>query len=237
MRYMFFFAHPDDETIGTTSTMKKLTDQGDEVIVVTATDGAAGEVHERSKKDLEKFGTLAKLRRHELEQVSKLLGVKESLVLDFQDGEMTNKQVWGELTSTFIDLIDTYKPDFVVTFDHSGWYFHLDHVGVSIATTLAFHQSTHRPEALLLSYVQVEGSKWKYVFPTHLPITHVVDASDHKELKIQALELHASQDVEKIKEKVRKESPHRELFQLVFATEKGEKIMKKHPIFQSLHQK
>ncbi len=234
MTYLFIFAHPDDETVACAATMKQLIDAGDEVIVISATDGSAGEVHKRAQSDFKKFGSVGELRRHELKQVSELLRVTKLHILDFTDGKITNEEVWGKLKEAIMDLIEQYKPVGIITFDHSGWYFHLDHVGVSIATTLAFQQSMHRPEFLLFSYMKVEGSKWKYVYPEKLPITHVVLCAEHRDLKISALKLHASQDMKLIHDKVQTEKDHSEIYQLVSATKKGEQMLKKHPVFHTV---
>jgi LmbE family N-acetylglucosaminyl deacetylase len=232
MRYLLLFAHPDDESFGCAGTIKKLIDQGDEVIIVSATDGAAGEVHETAQQKLEELGSVGELRRAELSQVSQFLNVTKLHILHFQDGEITNAQVWGKLRETFIDLIDQYKPDAVVTFDHSGWYFHLDHVGVSIAATLAFQQSTHRPEVLLFSYFRVSALKWKYIFAEKLPITHVVNIADLKEFKMNVLDLHASQDTTMYREKMLHDAKHQELYSVAMATEKGKKILEESKIFE-----
>ncbi len=233
MTYIFFFAHPDDETVACAATIKLLVANGDEVVVVSATDGSAGEIMEVAKPKLAEFGSLAALRRHELKQVTDLLGVTQLHILDFQDGEITNQQVWTSLKSAFIDLINQYKPQVVITFDHSGWYFHLDHVGVSIAATLAFQEAEHRADVLFHSFMKVKNrtQKWKYIFADELPISHRVNATLHRELKLAALRLHESQNISSIHEKVLSEKNHQELYQMVIATPMGEKMMANHPIF------
>ncbi len=238
MTYLFLFAHPDDETIACAGTMKQLIDAGEEVILVSATKGEAGEVvTAEAKKQLAKFGSVAALRQYELEQVSQLLNVSKLKFLDFEDGEITNKTVWGPLTNAFIELFDSYKPDVVVTFDHSGWYYHLDHVGVSIAATLAYQKAKHVPDVFLLSYLQVEGSKWKYFYPEKLPITHRVDATGQRDLKLQALDLHNSQDTKTVEAKIARETPHYEVYQLAAASAAGQKLMENSRIFQKVTEK
>ena len=65
-----------------------------------------------------------------------------------------------------IDRIEKYQPEIVVTFDHSGWYFHLDHVGVSIATLRAVQRAKHKVAALLFTLFHPPGIKikWPYVY-------------------------------------------------------------------------
>ncbi|CAN5275683.1 hypothetical protein BH10PAT2_BH10PAT2_1240 [soil metagenome] len=234
MTYMFIFAHPDDETVACSATIKQLIDAGEKVILVTATDGSAGEVMEQAQKRLKEFGSVAALRRKELKEVAQLLNVTELHILDFKDGEINNKQVWTELKTAFIELMNQYKPDAVITFDHSGWYFHLDHVGVSIAATLAFQEAEHKADALLHTFIQIksEDQKWKYIFPETLPITHLVSANHLREFKLKVLAAHASQNIEVISQKVHDEVDHQEIYQLVLSSEKGKQLFENHSLFK-----
>ena len=43
-----FHAHPDDESVSTGVTLAKYADEGHRVVVATATDGSAGEIHNLS---------------------------------------------------------------------------------------------------------------------------------------------------------------------------------------------
>ena len=210
MKFLCLWAHPDDEVIGAGGTVRLLADLGHEVIVATATDGGAGEGGDPL--------TLGAVRREELQRSCNILGVKEVRVLDFKDGEMNNQLVWGPLTQTFVELIDAYMPDLVITFDHSGWYFHLDHVGVSIAATVACQQAKHKPTGLLLNLHKpaTAGIRWKYVFADKLPATHVVDISRVKDVKIQAMKAHVSQNNPTFLENLETNPHPQEMFQLAF---------------------
>ena len=234
MKYLFIFAHPDDETVSCSATMRQLLNNGDQVVIASVTDGAAGEIHERAQEDLKKHGSLAKLRRAELKKVTDVIGVQDLRYLDFSDGEITNKMVWDTLLKKITELIEDVKPNAVITFDHTGWYFHLDHVGTSIATTLAFQQAAHTSDILFHAHMKVEGAeaKWKYIFPKKLPITHVVNAAPQRDMKLRAMELHASQDLDSVKEKVTSEENHQELFQAVFTTKNGKALLRNHPVFK-----
>jgi len=211
MRCLFIFAHPDDETVSCAITIKKLTEAGHEVTVVSVTDGGAGEVMRCA-----------------------FLGVKKLDILNFKDGEITNQEVWGKLSIACQEKIDEYQPDLLVTFDHTGWYFHLDHVAVSIATTLAANQAKHSPQIFFHTLMLVENTKWSYVFPKNLPVTHQVDSSQNREVKIEAMRLHASQDLDTVKRWVEERQPYFELFQLVSATSEGEKMLQNQSIFDKV---
>jgi len=235
LKYLFIFAHPDDETVACAGTLHKLVQAGEDVFVVSVTDGGAGEVHERAKERLTEVSSVNALRSLELSEALLLLGVEHSQVLDFQDGKITNEMVWGALRSRLIDVIDAYKPDVVVTFDHSGWYFHLDHVGTSIATTWAVQQAKFPPALFFLSHFRVQNSKWKYVYSDKMPVTHTVDVTEVKALKLAALDKHVSQNLEEPKKQLASETKHFEYYQLAFATEAGSKMLKQMPLFQPQH--
>ncbi len=218
MKFLCLWAHPDDEVIGAGGTVRLLADQGHEVVVIAATDGGAGEVTQAAASRVKELGSLGAVRKEELKLACEILGVKECKVLDFADGTITNQIVWGKLTQIFIDLINEREPDYVMTFDHSGWYFHLDHVGVSIAATVACQQAEYKPKGLLLNLHKpmTAGTRWKYVFPEKLPSTHVVDISSVREAKIKALKAHVSQNNPTFLENLEAEDQPQEFFQLVF---------------------
>ena len=62
-----FHAHPDDESVSTGVTLAKYADEGHRVVVVTATDGSAGEIHNYENPE-ELFPKLAEMRKEELEK-------------------------------------------------------------------------------------------------------------------------------------------------------------------------
>jgi LmbE family N-acetylglucosaminyl deacetylase len=231
MKYLFVFAHPDDETVACAGTMKSLIENGDEVYVILATAGDAGEVMLRAQEDLEKYGSVEALRRAELAEVCNHLHITDCLILKHKDGEINNKAVWDALQKDIIDQINIIQPDVVVTFDHTGWYYHLDHVGVSIATTLAYQQSHHRPKALLFSHYQPGGMKWNYVFRPS-PVTHqvLIKDIDHK---LHAIELHASQDLSTPKQYLSAQHPAAEFYEVVMADNHGKLLFSNHDIFVS----
>ena len=59
-----FHAHPDDESVSTGVTLAKYADEGHRVVVVTATDGSAGEIHNYENPE-ELFPKLAEMRKEE----------------------------------------------------------------------------------------------------------------------------------------------------------------------------
>jgi LmbE family N-acetylglucosaminyl deacetylase len=234
MTFLFIFAHPDDETVACAGTIHQLVERGCAVHVIHATDGGAGEVTKSAAQSrLEQLASVAALREEEMQAAASHLGLSSYQTLGIPDGTITNGDVWGKLKELLIEQIDQLKPHIVTTFDHTGWYYHLDHVGVSIATTLAYQQAAHRPEALLFSHFRPKGvvSKWKYVFPDNPPISHRVTVTD-REHKLQAMQQHASQDLSVPEQFMNQEKVHQEEYQLAFATKVGTQLLKETKIFQ-----
>jgi LmbE family N-acetylglucosaminyl deacetylase len=233
MTFLFVFAHPDDETVACAGTIYKLIQSGHEVVVVSVTNGSAGQATQAVQKALaSKYrGDLGALREAEFTKVCTYLGVHQVKLLQFTDGQITNEEVWGKLTTDIIALIDQHQSEVVITFDHSGWYYHLDHVGVSIATTLAFHQ-TKSPQLLLFSNFQPQQNRWQYVFPDPTLSTHQVVVEDF-EHKLKALQIHESQDLEVVKQHILSQSPHVENYQLAFFKDNTNDLIEKiRTIFQ-----
>lgn len=232
MRTLCIFAHPDDESAGIGGTIARLTEAGHEVHVVSATDGNAGEVMDSALENLKQHNNhLGSLRREEFSRACTALGATGE-ILDFTDGGITNQDVWGKLTTKMIDVIDAYKPDILITFDHTGWYYHLDHVGVSIAVTLAAQQCEHQDFAFMLSHIKMSSGKWRYCFPDVLPTTHSVSIDSVKDKKLAAVEAHASQDLEVVKHRLAQKNVQPELFQLITCkNSQAQAIIEKNDIF------
>lgn len=224
-KFLFIFAHPDDESVASAGTIRQLVDQGHHVTVAVATDGAAGEISERARDQWEAHGkNLSLLRQEELHKVQKILGFQELRWLGFGDGEITNKDVWGKLKFAIIDLINDVQPNVVVTHDHTGWYFHLDHVGVSIATVWAIDEAQHQVDLFLVSHFRSLNTKWAYAYNPYQPITHTVQlVGEQRDIKQQAYEAHASQNLSEPQKLLQARDPYYEQYELVRATELGQR--------------
>jgi LmbE family N-acetylglucosaminyl deacetylase len=195
MNCLFIYAHPDDETVAAGGTIRLLKDAGHTIQLVCVTAGQAGQVKDGLEDTLKQAGSIANLRRAELEQACAILGIDDHIILDFNDGEITNEHTWDVLPNALINQIETRKPDVVVTFDRTGWYYHLDHVAVAIATFRALEQTKHQPDLFILNHFHPSTieDKWAYTYLDSKPYTHTVDISSVIGTKVAALEAHASQ--------------------------------------------
>lgn len=227
MKWLFFLAHPDDEAVAAGGTIRLLANKGEEIVVVLATKGEAGLPAQAGEGQID--------RLKEFERSCGILGVAKTEVLNYRDGKINNQQVWGKLTLDFIDLIEKYRPQAVITFDHSGWYFHLDHVGVSIAALRAVQRAKHKVDCLLFTLFHPPGIKikWSYVYQKKLPITHEVNIRSVVKQKVAAIKAHTSQSMSFLP-LMKIGLMSKEYFQLALATKKGKEAIKRYKIFNKI---
>lgn len=135
-----FHAHPDDEVTSTGGVLARYAALGEEVVVVTATDGSEGEIHNYDEPEAIK-SRLADVRKDEIAAALSVLGVKHHEFLGYRDsgmmGETSNDHpdsFWRaemmEATGRLISLIRRYQPEVMVIYDPIGGYGHPDHINV-----------------------------------------------------------------------------------------------------------
>jgi len=138
-------AHPDDEAIFTGLAVRRLADAGARVVVVTATDGAAGVPRVR----LARGETLRRRRLAELERACELLGAARVAVLGYADsGAHPGPYRRGTLGAAHPhDVADRIEriaraegATTLVHYDPRGIYGHVDHVQVHRAGALVGHR-------------------------------------------------------------------------------------------------
>jgi len=146
-----FHAHPDDESIATGGTLARYAASGEPVVVVTATDGALGEIH--NYEDPEAIRPrLADVRAEEVAAALEILGVNQHEFLGYRDSGMMGWEdnlhpdcFWQadfkDATSRLIRLIRKYRPEIVTIYDPFGGYGHPDHIQVHRVGLAAFHAS------------------------------------------------------------------------------------------------
>jgi LmbE family N-acetylglucosaminyl deacetylase len=144
-RLLGVFAHPDDETFCAGGTLAKYVANGWEVMVISATRGQAGQIHDPLAATRR---TLGQVREREFYAACEQLGVHHARVLDYMDGTLQDVDL-HELTGAIVQIIRAFRPDVVITFGPDGAYGHPDHIAIGAATTRAFEQAgslRHFPE-------------------------------------------------------------------------------------------
>ncbi|ACK72170.1 LmbE family protein [Gloeothece citriformis PCC 7424] len=210
-RVMFIFPHPDDE-ITCAGTIKMLTSQGYETILLTLTCGEAGPTNGLVDESdpIQKKVKLGQLRRQELQEVAQVLGINHLEILDFPDSGI--KDIDPELLKTTLkEKISHYQPSVIVTYDDRiGFYGHPDHVLVARYLTEIFRQERDNPNFPVKKLYQVTlpkpmlniafkiSEKFRNSYPTlaqeGLPQpTMAVKITPYGSYKREAMGLHRSQ--------------------------------------------
>ncbi len=143
-----FHAHPDDEVLSTGGVLSKYVEAGEQVVVVTATDGAEGEVHNYPDPE-EIAARLVEVRAAELAESLSILGVRQHAWLGYRDSGMMGTDpnshpdcFWQadfmEAVGRMVRLIRRYRPEVMTVYDAFGGYGHPDHINVHRVGTAAF---------------------------------------------------------------------------------------------------
>jgi LmbE family N-acetylglucosaminyl deacetylase len=167
---------------------------------------------------------VAAARRAELDASCAILEVTDLELLGYYDSGMTGwstNGVPGSFWTTPVDdaaarlaeLMDTYQPDVVVTYDPNGFYGHPDHIQAHRITMAALEKTgstakvywTTMPRSAMAKFVEMAreaGMEMPDEPPSDMPevglpddqITTWVDVSAFADRKFAALAAHASQE-------------------------------------------
>ena len=139
---MSVHAHPDDQDFTVAGTLAKWARAGCEIVSVIVTSGDAGS-NDPSKSAAYK-ADLGKLREAEQQAANNVLGIRQTVFLQYPDGEVVASI---ELRRELTRLIRRHKPDVVVTGDPSARFYgneyvnHPDHRAASEAAIYAVFPS------------------------------------------------------------------------------------------------
>ncbi|MCB9112271.1 MAG: PIG-L family deacetylase [Anaerolineales bacterium] len=193
---MSIHAHPDDQEFSIGGTLAKWARAGCQIISVTITSGDSGS--NDPAKDGSYKAELAQLREGEQLAANKVLGVKRAIFLRYPDGELEPTiQLRKELTR----IIRAQKPDVVVTGNPEAWFYgneyvnHPDHRAAAQAACEAVFPSAGSRlifADLLTDGFEPHDVRYLYVHGTEKPDTWV-DITETIDVKVKALQQHASQ--------------------------------------------
>lgn len=134
LRLMCVLAHPDDESMGTGSTLARYASEGVETFLVTATRGEKGWMGNVSEDPGP--NALGRIRQAELIAAVQVLGIQQVYFLDYIDGELDQVDA-SEAIQKITGYIRLVRPQVVITFGPDGSYGHPDHIAISQYTTAA----------------------------------------------------------------------------------------------------
>ena len=219
---MAVHAHPDDEASTTGGVLAKYSGEGIRTVLVTCTNGECGDGPNGAKpgEPGHDEAALVKLRRAELEESCRILGVTDLELLGFRDSGMEGwsaNQAAGAFSTLPVEtaatplarLLDRYRPQVVITYDEYGFYGHPDHIQAHRITLAALDriglptrlycptvrrsrlgQFTGRMEQAGVEVPDVDASR--FGSPDE-DIAATIDCREQAAAKFSALGAHASQ--------------------------------------------
>lgn len=132
-KFLAISAHADDADFNAAGTMIKWIRAGASGAIVIATNGDKGSPDEKQTSK-----ALAQTRRKEQMSVSKFIGLKHTWFLEYPDAQL---EVTQTLKSQLVNIIRTWRPDAVFTFDPTlvyslkrNWINHPDHRAIGQAS-------------------------------------------------------------------------------------------------------
>lgn len=199
LRLMAVHAHPDDESSKGAATTAKYRSEGVEVMVVTCTGGERGDVLNPEMHDEVARRGIEAVRRDEMAAAAKILDVQHEW-LGFADSGFPDDPTdvppdsfaampLADAVDPLAELIRSFRPHVVTTYDENGGYPHPDHIRTHEVTMAAvdaaadawvvpkiyFNQQFHkrRVEALHQAMTDAELES-----PYHDWLTHWEDNPD-----------------------------------------------------------
>ena len=138
------FAHPDDESLACGGLLARCAACGVRISLLCLTHGEHGPGHDREgvlghdgKPDPRQHGQrLRDIRAGELAEAARVLGIRDLVLLDHEDGMLPWIDHW-RLEADILGAIRRFRPHVIVTFDEDGLYWHPDHIAVHERTTAA----------------------------------------------------------------------------------------------------
>lgn len=195
-RVLSIHAHPDDQEFTVAGTLARWAREGSEIVTICLTKGDAGS-NQFTPADMTR-ARLARIREDEQRAACRVLGIKDLVFLDYEDGVLTPSL---DMRRDLTRLIRRYRPDAVVCGDPTMRFYgtrymnHPDHrVASDVALDAVFPSAETRfifPELLdeglaphHVREVWLHGSSQSDTF---------VDIASTLDVKIQALREHRSQ--------------------------------------------
>jgi LmbE family N-acetylglucosaminyl deacetylase len=188
---MTVFPHPDDETMAAGGLLLIAKKLGWKTVVVTLTRGEAGKLFVNTNGY-----SASEVRERELKNAIKILGADKLILGDFPDGKLRRTKI--EWKSWLKKIIKEKKPGIVVTYDHTGFTGHPDHIVLSVELTSLIKKLKVKPA---LFWTAREGRLKKMVNPKVAAFaakpTHILDVGWSWYRKWLASRAHRSQKLGK----------------------------------------
>ena len=189
---LFAFAHPDDETFTCGGSIARYADQGNtRLVLYCATRGEAGKTAGVCAPE-----ELGDVRTEELKRAGEILGLDRIILRDHGDGRLKDLPE-GMLSRDIGSVIESIKPDVIITFPPHGISGHPDHRAIQKAALQAVLESDRRAFTSLY-YVAIPKSVTRTMpRPVHATddeqITAAIDVTPYRRRIAEALRQHRTQ--------------------------------------------
>src|SRR5436309_5671910 len=192
-RAMAIYAHPDDAEFGMAGTVAKWAKAGVEFTYCMVTNGASGSQDPDMTRE-----RLRDIRATEQSEAAKILGVKNVVFLEFEDGYL---EPTIDVRRAVARQIRIHKPDVIFTMDPTsrfggGYVNHPDHIaaGEVVLRSINPDASTRQMLPELWQKEQLEPHKPKALFLMAFGEKGTaIDIGDVLDTKMKALMAHTSQ--------------------------------------------
>jgi LmbE family N-acetylglucosaminyl deacetylase len=215
-------AHPDDESASTAGVIMKAKSNGHRVVLITATRGEAGEIH--NMDEASSRPRLGEIRTDELRAAAEILGVDRLEFLGYRDSGMVDavdnndprsfhQAPLEEAAQRLAVFLREERPDVVVTYAEDGVYGHPDHVKAHLVTNAALDLVAREGQLVKKLYYTAIPRSVMETFAQQMPeaqrmqggsivltatpdelVTTRVDVHEYVQRKCDAFRAHASQN-------------------------------------------
>jgi bacillithiol biosynthesis deacetylase BshB2 len=178
------FPHPDDEAFGVSGTIASQVNMGTPVTYACLTLGQMG--RNMGNPPFANRETLAIIRKHELKEAARALGISDLRMLGFRDKTVEFEDE-DKLTNVISSLIAELNPSLVITF-YPGYSVHPDHeaTGAAVVRAVGKMPAANRPKLHCVAFSR------NCVDELGEPdIVH--DISAVADIKMEAMKAHRSQ--------------------------------------------
>ncbi|QJD83056.1 bacillithiol biosynthesis deacetylase BshB2 [Cohnella herbarum] len=183
-RILVVLPHPDDEAFGLSGTLAKYISQGAQVTYACLTLGEMGR-----NMGIPPFATrvtLPEIRKKELEQSCRAIGIQDLRMLGFHDKTIEfedQEQLDGRISALLTEL----NPSLVITF-YPGFSVHPDHdaCGAAVIRTIGTMPEEHRPLVHCLAF---SNNHEQSIGKPDV----IIDVKDFLNAKMESIKAHRSQ--------------------------------------------
>lgn len=184
-RVLVCVAHPDDEVLGAGGAIARHIDSGEEVRLVTMTDGVSAR-----KLDASHQNQQINIRGRELAESCAVLGIQDFLQLGFPDNKMDSVPLL-DIARAIEPIIKTFEPTLIYTNFIND--LNIDHVKTAEAVRLA---SRPLPSTSINSVLMMEvasSTEWTFSKNEVFVPSVFIDIEKQLEKKLRALSCYRSE--------------------------------------------